>query len=489
MKPNITALSLGPGDPQLMTLQTADTLRTAKHLILRTAQHPVAAWLTEQGIAYESLDPLYDQYEDFDALYRAMADTLWAAARKSAVVYAVIDAATDGSVAMLARTVPEDGKLTRLAGVTMADSCMARLPAALTCGDGLRTMPANAWSLSSPDPRVPLLICEIDNPVLASEVKLWLSDVYDDEMEVILFPSTVKSLRKPVTVPLCEIDRQRTYDHTVSVYLPAVPLTQRQRYDFGDLMEIMEILRGEDGCPWDRQQTHQSLRKYLIEEAYEAAGAIDEDDPDHLADELGDVLLQVVFHASIGRSFGDFTLSDVTTAVCRKMIRRHAHIFGTDKCNTVDEVNANWEKIKREEKGLVSTGSVLADVSIALPALTRAAKVQKKAAQVGFDWDTAIDALPKIQEEADEVRAELENKRDPAMELGDLLFSCVNVTRLAGCDPEESLKMATEKFINRFKTMENLIISDGKSLEGLTLAEMDVYWNQVKTMQGYCADR
>lgn len=486
MKPSITALSLGPGDPQLMTLQTADALRSARRLILRTAQHPVAAWLTEQGVAWETLDALYDQYEDFDELHRAMAETLWTAAHKAPVTYAVIDAATDMSVAMLAASMPEDGKLTRLAGVTMADSCMARLPVALTTSQGLRTLPAIACSGAAPDPRTPLLITELDKAVLAGEVKLWLSDAYDDEMEIVLFPSTVKSARKPVVIPLCELDRQKTYDHTVSAYLPAVPMMQRVRYDFGDLLEIMELLRAE--CPWDREQTHESLRKYLIEEAYEACGAVDEDDMDHLADELGDVLLQVVFHASIGRSYGEFTMGDVTTAVCRKMIRRHAHIFGDVKCANAAEVSASWEQIKKQEKGLASTASVMADVSIALPALTRAAKVQRKAANVGFDWDSALEALPKVHEEADEVREELTASRDPEMELGDLLFSCVNVARLAGQDPEEALKKATEKFIKRFTDMEKLINLDGKALEGLTLAEMDVYWNQVKAAQSACGE-
>ena len=178
--------------------------------------------------------------------------------------------------------------------------------------------------------------------------------------------------------------------------------------------------------------------------------------------------------------------SDVTTAICRKMIYRHAHIFGNDHCETADDVSANWERLKKKEKGLTTQASVLADVSKGLPALMHAAKVQKKAAQVGFDWDDAISALPKVSEEAAEVQAELDAHRDPAEELGDLLFSCVNVTRLCGLEPEQVLRAATEKFIRRFTAMENAIISDGKALEDLTLSEMDVYWNQVKAAQNCC---
>lgn len=488
MKPSITALSLGPGDPSLMTLQTADALRSGQQLVLRTGHHPAADWLAEQGVAFTTLDALYDEYDDFDALHRAMADTLWAQARKAPLVFAVIDAATDGAVAALAAAVPSGGKLLRLPGVTMADACMARLPASFIGAEGLRMLPAIACQSATPDPRMPLLITELDKAILAGDVKLWLAESYDEETPIVFFPSTVAGKGRPVTIALCEMDRQRHYDHTVCAYIPAVPMEKRVRFDFGDLLTIMERLRGEDGCPWDRVQTHESLRKYLIEEAYETAGAIDEDDPDHLADELGDVLLQVVFHASIGRSMGDFTISDVTTAICRKMLRRHPHVFGQAHCETAGEVNASWEQIKKAERGLESAASVLADVSAALPALTRAAKVQKKAANVGFDWDAPLEALPKVHEEADEVRDELENGRDPGEELGDLLFSCVNVARLSGQDPEEALTKATEKFIRRFTSMENSIKSDGKSLEGLTLAEMDVYWNKVKAAQKSGAD-
>lgn len=486
MKPAITIVTLGPGDPSLMTLQTADALRQAKRLILRTAQHPVAQWLQEQEIPFVSFDKYYDHFWDFDELNQAIARKLWEEAAVQPVTYAVIDATTDSSIPAIDAARPSDGTLIRLAGVSRADACMSSIPAAHLTAGGMRILPALSCSSAAHDPRLPLLITEIDNPALAGDVKLWLSDLYDEEMTITFFSSSVKASRKPQQIELLELDRQKTYDHTVCAYLPAVPLAQRKRFCFADLVEILDILRGENGCPWDKEQTHQSLRKYLIEEAYEATAAIDEEDPDQIADELGDVLLQIVFHANIGQSHGTFTISDVTSAICSKMIYRHAHIFGTDKCETAQDVSMNWEKLKKAEKHLTTQASVLADVSRGLPALMRAAKVQKKAAQVGFDWDSAEEALPKVNEEAEEVLAELQSQRDPGEELGDLLFSCVNVARLCGKDPEEMLTWATEKFIRRFTAMENLIISAGKSLEGLTLAEMDVYWNQVKSAQNCC---
>ncbi|MBQ8555137.1 MAG: nucleoside triphosphate pyrophosphohydrolase [Clostridia bacterium] len=481
MKPSITVVSLGPGDPQLLTLQAAEALRKSRHLILRTAQHRAVTWLDEQQIAYTDMDALYDQYEDFDEMHAEMARRLWAEAARGAVTFAVIDAASDGAVQALRTSIPEDGKMTVLPGVTMADSCLALLPPRFAHDGRVRILPATAAVDAAPDPATPLLITEMWSRALSSDIKLKLSEYYGDEAEVVIFPSSVKINRKPIILPLMEIDRQHTYDHTVCLYVPATGLRERDRYCFDDLLRVMHTLRQQ--CPWDGGQTHESLRKYLIEEAYEAVGAIDEDDMDHLADELGDVLLQIAFHADIGQSYGEFTISDVTTAIVRKMIYRHAHIFGNVHCDTAEEVTASWEKLKKIEKGLTTQASVLADVSAGLPALMRAAKVQKKAAQVGFDWDDAIGALPKIHEEADEVLEELKAGRDPGEELGDLLFSVVNVARLAEQEPELLLKSATEKFIKRFTAMENLIISDGKSLEGLTLAEMDVYWNMVKAAQ------
>ncbi len=479
MKPTITVVSLGPGDPKLLTMQTHDALHAARCLVLRTARHRTADALREEGVAFADFDALYDEYEDFDELHCEMARRLWAMAAQKAVTFAVIDATTDGAVRELRKSVPEEGKLSILPGVTVADACLALLPSEVEHTGNIRVLPALDAVSSSPDPATPLLVTEVWDRVLASEVKLHLSDLYGDEAEVVFFPSSVNVNRRPVTVPLCEMDRQPRYDHTVAVYVPAMPIEKRERYCFRDLLDVMHLLRERD--PWDAEQTHESLRRYIIEEAYETVGAIDEDDMDHLADELGDVLLQVAFHADIARDVGEFSIGDVTTAIVKKLIYRHPNIFGDmRRLDTSEDVARNWEQMKKAERGLTTQASVLADVSAGLPALMRAAKVQKKAANVGFDWDDALGALPKIHEEADEVLAELKAGRDPGMELGDLLFSVVNVARLAGQEPELLLKAATEKFIRRFTAMENLIISDEKSLEGLTLAEMDVYWYRVK---------
>jgi tetrapyrrole methylase family protein/MazG family protein len=241
-------------------------------------------------------------------------------------------------------------------------------------------------------------------------------------------------------------------------------------------------LRGEGGCPWDREQTHATIRRNLIEECYEAVEAIDEASDEKLADELGDVLLQVVFHAQIGKDEDAFDIGDVLYNICAKMIRRHPHIFGDASADTSEQVLTNWEAIKREEKAISSHSQALADVTKALPALIRAEKVQAKAKKAGFDWENAAGALAKVREELNELAEAVESGAASQMEeeLGDLLFVAVNVSRFLKIDAEGALSHATEKFIRRFSEMESLADAKGQALETLSPAEMDKLWETVK---------
>ena len=256
---------------------------------------------------------------------------------------------------------------------------------------------------------------------------------------------------------------------------------ERERYTAEDLLQIIRILRDrENGCPWDKEQTHESLLTNLLEESYEYIQAVRDGEIDHMYDELGDVLLQVVFHAEIARQHGDFEINDVTTAICRKMIERHTHIFGTATADTAEDVLTNWEAIKRRQRGITSHAQAMEDVSTGLSPLMRASKVQNKAAKIGFDFSSAREALEKVYEEAGEVSENLDAQADPEMELGDLLFAIVNVCRLSGKNPDIALFSATNKFISRFRHMENAIKKSGKCIEDLTLSEMDVYWDAGK---------
>jgi len=339
----------------------------------------------------------------------------------------------------------------------------------------IKILPAIQVENSLLNPREPLLVTELNSPELAGRAKLTLMGLYEAEMPVLL-----KNGGGIRSMPLFEIDRQPRYDHQSAVFLPSASMLERSRWDFNDLVDVMTILRGENGCPWDREQTHETLRQYLIEEAYETVAAIEQEDMAHVCDELGDVLLQVVFHALIAKSRGEFDMNDVAGAIVNKMISRHRHIFGNDHCATADAVVDNWEKIKKEEKGIQSYTGLMRDIPPSLPALMRAYKVQNKAKQVGFDFENASEALKKVYEEANELSENLKKGQNPDEEMGDLLFSCVNVARKLKIQPEVCLQSAVEKFINRFSKMENEILLAEKSLEDLTLSEMDVYWEAGK---------
>ena len=254
----------------------------------------------------------------------------------------------------------------------------------------------------------------------------------------------------------------------------------KDKYGVDDLRAIMEMLRGEGGCPWDREQTHKSIRRDLIEEAYEVIEAIDTDDAKLLEEELGDLLLQVVFHARISEEAGDFSLDEVSDGICKKLILRHPHVFGDVQLNSSGEVLDNWEKIKKEEKQRNTLTDDLKAIPPMLPSLMRAQKIGKKAKN--FDFDSAGSAYEKVLEECAEIRdaierADAENIKE---EIGDLLFSIANMARKLGVDCEEALNYTNEKFIRRVSFMEPLIEADGKSFKDMTLEELDVYWDIVK---------
>lgn len=246
------------------------------------------------------------------------------------------------------------------------------------------------------------------------------------------------------------------------------------------LTEITEILRRE--CPWDREQTHETLRVCMIEEAYEVAEAIDNRDRVNLKEELGDVLLQVLFHSSLESEEGNFDLRDVINDECEKMIRRHPHVFNDEGVKNLDKALEKWENVKVKEHQQSSTSERLKSVPKALPALVRSYKVQKKAADVGFDWDDKKEAFAKISEELGELTEALHRNDSEAIgeELGDVLFSVVNLSRFIEVDPEAALEASVEKFIDRFEKMEDLAGKEGRNFGELTLEEMDKLWDKVK---------
>ena len=264
------------------------------------------------------------------------------------------------------------------------------------------------------------------------------------------------------------------------LFVPPVSFDALTRYDYYDLVEIMKRLRAPDGCPWDREQTHKSIKRDLIEECYELNDAIDEEDDAHIIEELGDVLMLVIFHATIGDEQGRFNEGDVADGIVKKMIYRHPHVFGEDKAASAADVLQKWDELKRKEKHQNSATDTLCAVPKGFPALMRAEKIQRKARKVGFDWNDASEALPKVEEELGELRRAIDGNGSVGEEAGDLLFAAVNVIRLLGLDSEQMLHDAADKFIRRFSRMEQLANADGFALNKLTLKEQDRYWEQAK---------
>ena len=259
-----------------------------------------------------------------------------------------------------------------------------------------------------------------------------------------------------------------------------VHFKEKARYDYDDLLEIIRVLRSPEGCPWDQVQTHQSIRRGLLEEAYEAAEAIDNDDPVLLKEELGDVLMQVVFHADIESDAGRFTIDDVCDGVVKKLLFRHPHVFGSQREDSPESVLVSWDKLKRQEKGQKTVADSMDSVARSLPGLWRAEKLQNKAASAGFEWPDVQGALDKLEEEVAELRRAVEEDGDVPEELGDVLFAAVKVGRFCACDPEDAVNGTCEKFIRRFRAVENGAAAQGREVSQLSLEEMTALWNEAK---------
>lgn len=462
----ITVVSIGPGDPSFLNVITVRTLRDASPLVLRTGRHPLSVWLETEGMAFRTLDHLYETSDDFDALSRAAAEELWSLSGTSPyLVYAVSDVLTDRTVDALFSSRPEGGEVQLVPGFSFADYYLPACRPFFSTAD-IRICPAASFDGTGLQPSRPLLITELNDEITAGEVKQALAAWIRDEETVLFLPGDGKA----PPVPLYELDRQPFYDHLSAVACGPFSYEQRSRKTLEDLMEIMDRLRAPGGCPWDRKQTHQSLEPYVVEEAWEVVGAAEENDPLHLAEELGDLLFQVVFHTSIGKSFDEFTMDDVLSAICQKMIRRHPHVFAPASVSgatdaavelpeagtriTAEQVTDNWDKIKQAETGSKTPLEALKDVSPALPALRYAEKVLRKMKHVPALPD------PAPAEITESIRS-LAEDLDPALPVSELekrfaalLFACSRLSAALGLDSEILLHEFTARLIRDCQTLE-----------------------------------
>lgn len=532
---SLAIVGLGPGGPAQLTPEARDVVAEAlreRRLILRTRIHPtVEGWPALAGA--DSLDHLYDSGPDFAVVYerivQAVLDAVAGLAEGTELVYAVPGhpAIGEATVTRLRRRIAEGGAagavgVRIIPGLSFVDAVLAALgtavvgdngaePAATAQGpdgngaEGLRV--ADALALGRVDPTVPLLVCQVYARRVASHVKLALTKHYPDEHGIVLVRAAGVPGREAISRrALYEIDRDDFADHLTSLWVPPLaPLHARREPQ--TLREVMARLRALDGCPWDREQTHASLRKYLLEETYETLEALDAGDMEALEGELGDLLLQVVFHAQVADEAGVFDFGDVVAGIVGKLIRRHPHVFGAAESQDTQAVLRNWEALKRAERaeraatkrtgtasssdstGAESTSparavrpldesSMLTGVPRAMPALAYAQAVQERAARVGFDWPDVAGVVDKVAEEARELTAAAPEGRQE--ELGDLLFTIVNLARRLGIDAEEALRGANHKFRTRFAAMEGAAGVAGKTLEQYDLAELDALWEAAK---------
>jgi len=472
----ITLLGLGPGDPALLTRKAWDWLGGIDHLYLRTMQHPTVPFLPAH-LALESFDTLYQQHDDFAHVYEAIVEAVLTLGRESGVTYAV-----PGHPFVAEATCPEIAR--RAAGmgipVQVIDGLSFLEPTwrALGVDPFPNMILADALEISMRQtpgfpPSAPALIAQIYDRDVAAELKLTLMAVYPDEHPVRLVHAAGTADEEVEDLPLHAIDKSPHIGLLSALYIP--PLAPHASFEA--FQEVIARLRAPEGCPWDREQTHLSLRPFLLEEAYEALEALDREDMDDLAEELGDLLLQILLHAQIATEDGDFNIHHVIEGIATKLIRRHPHVFSQVDVAGVEGVIRNWEQIKAEERhdhGDEARNGLLNGVPTALPALSQAEQIIERVGRVGFDRlalmgnAEGIRFLLKVLEITDETQRKAQ--------LGEVLLAVTSLAHQAGIDAESALREALGRFRDRFGALETQVLTSGRALMDLSKEEMDRLW-------------
>jgi tetrapyrrole methylase family protein/MazG family protein len=472
----LTILGLGPGHPDDITRRAWAALERAETVYLRTREHPCVPQLPVRG--FTSFDDVYDSTADFERIYATISARVLEAAKGGDVLYAVPGdpMIAEATVQRLLKAAPEAGIATQvISGVSFLEPTLAALKIDPIAGLQLHDAITIAAMHHPPlNPDQPALLAQVYSRALASDLKLTLMNGYPDEFEVALVHGAGTLAAQVERLPLHAIDHSEHIRSLTALYIPALGGYS----GFESFQEIIAHLRAPEGCPWDREQTHLSLRRYLLEETYEVLEALDAEDAPALAEELGDLLLQIVLHAQIATEYGEFRMADILATVGQKMIRRHPHVWGETTVDGSGAVVRNWEAIKAAEKG-EKKASLLDGVSLELPALFRALRLTEKAAKPGFDWAHADDVLAKVREELDEVLA-AEDDAHRKEEMGDLLFVIANWARKLNIDPESALREANAKFARRFRYVEAQAAAQRQPLSAFTLAQMDAWWNAAK---------
>lgn len=478
----LTIVGLGPGEVDDLSRRAWRALKQAQTVYLRTARHNCVSCLPQHGATYHALDHLYEQHARFEEVYQAIVAQVLAAARAGDVVYAVPgDPLVGESTVAALRAAARDAGIAVeiISGISFIEPTLALL--GIDALDGLQILDGIVVGMMHHppiNPDYPALLGQVYNRAVASGIKLTLMNQYPDDFPVKLIHGAGTAGALVEDLPLYEIDRSAHIQHLTALYLPALG----NMSSFERFQEVIAHLRAPEGCPWDRKQTHLSLRQYLLEETYEVLEALDSQDAGALAKELGDLLLQVVLHTQIAIDDGEFRMTDVISHVNRKLIHRHPHVWGDTQVSGADEVLKNWEQLKQAEHAAqgIRRESLLDGVPKHLPALLQALQYQEKAAKVGFDWPSLDEVAAKVREELDET-LNAQSDAERAEEIGDLLFALVNWARWLKIEPETALRETNAKFYRRFRYIEETLAARGQSLRESTLAEMDALWNEAKS--------
>ena len=426
---------------------------------------PAAETLRDEGIPFETLDFVYEKSRNFDTLAKNLAAEVKKRAEGCDLCYCV-----EGGVF-------EDRAASLLKGAAVIEGPSKSAAAAASAGLTGGYLAVSAYDLGEKELTLPLVVYDLDNELLAGDVKLLLSEKFGDEAPACYIEGeTAKKL------PLYEIDRQRAYSPRSALVLYDIPLLEKKRFGFADFVAILRRLRAPDGCPWDRVQTHGSLRINAVEEAYELVDAIDAEDPEKMCEEAGDVLMQSVFHTLIEEDAGNFTVTDMLSAVCEKLITRHTHVFGKDKAKNAESALSVWDQNKMAEKHQTTYSDAVNDVPACFPALLRAQKIAKRVEKGGWDSATLENFEKKFAEEYAELKAAVDSGDKAAVreELGDVLFCAAELGRAVGEDCEMCLLDTVKKMQKRYTEYEKLVRADGKDPTALSREERDFYYKRAK---------
>ena len=479
----IHIIGLGAGDLDQLPLGVYKKLKAADNLYVRTEDHPVLTELAQEGTTFKSFDSVYEKHNTFSPVYEEIAETLIGLSQQTTVIYAVPGhpLVAEQTVQNLI-TAEKQGRcqLAIEGGHSFLDSLFGALR--IDPIEGFQLVDGTEMTSDQVNMTQHLLIAQVYDSFSASEVKLTLMEKYPDDYPVTIVTAAGSKDEVLRTVPLHELDRSSEVNNLTTVYVPpAAEQTQRLK-EWQTFRSIIAKLRSPEGCPWDREQTHESLSPFLIEEAHELLQAIQEGDDEAIADELGDVLLQVFLHAQIGQDNGYFQLEDVLESISGKMIRRHPHVFGDVTAENAAKVVANWQEIKAQEKP--ASESLLEGQERFSSSLTTSLNYQKKAAKVGFSWPDAAGAWDKFHEELQEFQQEVAkgSKASQLDELGDLLFTLVNIARFFDLSPEEAMMQANRKFQTRFNYVEQQVKQGTGNFSDYTLEQLDEFWKQAKLL-------